>query len=147
MILQLASASNCGNRHNSTSFPFGIHLFKSFTRMIQCLALWLITLFGEVTGAGVSSSVTRRWHCLVESSVGTFRCIACQLCSFWCPVDCLFIFKTGNFTIRNQLSGSWIVDRKRCIYCGNCESVCPVVAINLVGSFPLHQRNLIEALA
>ena len=33
--------------------------------------------------------------------------------------------------VDKNINNIWIVDRKRCIYCGNCSNICPVIAIIL----------------
>lgn len=67
----------------------------------------------------------------------------CQLCSFWCPSDCIFI---GNTNYHRVLVNIWTIDRKRCIFCGNCTIVCPVNAISQNGTSPNITRVLTEVL-
>jgi len=83
---------------------------------------------GEIVFTALRNpNLPRKFHKLSESILSEFRCIGCQLCSFWCPVDCLNIAKSLSFRFRQQ---SWAIDRRRCIFCGNCAGICPVVAIN-----------------
>lgn len=80
-----------------------------------------------------SSVVTRRGHVLAESIYTEARCIACLLCIFSCPTDAIFILSSSKHFTR--LWQCWKLDRKRCIVCGQCTAVCPVVAITEKATF------------
>jgi len=58
------------------------------------------------------------------------RCVACGLCEFACPTDCISI-------VPGELEGAGIerypeafdIDMSRCMFCGLCEEACPEEAI------------------
>jgi NADH-quinone oxidoreductase subunit I len=67
---------------------------------------------------------------LVQLENGQPRCVACGLCEFACPTDCISI-------VPGELEGSGIerypeafdIDMSRCMFCGLCEEACPEEAI------------------
>ncbi len=67
---------------------------------------------------------------LVQLDNGQPRCVACGLCEFACPTDCITI-------IPGELEGAGIerypeafdIDMSRCMFCGLCEEACPEEAI------------------
>jgi NADH-quinone oxidoreductase subunit I len=67
---------------------------------------------------------------LVELDNGQPRCVACGLCEFACPTDCITI-------VPGELEGAGIerypeefdIDMSRCMFCGLCEEACPEEAI------------------
>jgi NADH-quinone oxidoreductase subunit I len=67
---------------------------------------------------------------LVQLDNGQPRCVACGLCEFACPTDCISI-------VPGELAGSRIerypeafdIDLSRCMFCGLCEEACPEEAI------------------
>jgi NADH-quinone oxidoreductase subunit I len=67
---------------------------------------------------------------LVELPGGQPRCVACGLCEFACPTDCISI-------VPGETSGAHIerypevfeIDMSRCMFCGLCEEACPEEAI------------------
>ena len=78
---------------------------------------------------------------LVQLDNGQPRCVACGLCEFACPTDCISI-------VPGELEGAGIerypeafdIDMSRCMFCGLCEEACPEEAIVMsrnveVGSF------------
>ena len=103
--------------------------------------------FGDTVSALMpSSAVARRSHVVAVSSLLGARCIACLLCVFACPADCIWVSFAGAGVWRGAVSG-WILDRKRCIVCGSCNAVCPVVAIaELTDARNLNGRTMIESL-
>ncbi len=58
------------------------------------------------------------------------RCVACGLCEFACPTDCISI-------VPGEIEGARIerypevfdIDMSRCMFCGLCEEACPEEAI------------------
>lgn len=67
---------------------------------------------------------------------GEERCVACNLCSVACPVDCINVVKAEDD------SGRWYpetfrINFSRCIYCGFCEEACPTYAIQLTPDFEM----------
>ncbi len=67
---------------------------------------------------------------LVQLDNGQPRCVACGLCEFACPTDCISI-------VPGELEGARIerypevfdIDISRCMFCGLCEEACPEEAI------------------
>ncbi len=67
---------------------------------------------------------------LVALDNGQPRCVACGLCEFACPTDCISI-------VAGELEGAGIerypeefdIDMSRCMFCGLCEEACPEEAI------------------
>ena len=67
---------------------------------------------------------------LVQLENGQPRCVACGLCEFACPTDCISI-------VPGELEGARIerypvafdIDMSRCMFCGLCEEACPEEAI------------------
>jgi len=67
---------------------------------------------------------------LVQLDDGKPRCVACGLCEFACPTDCISI-------VPGELEGRGIerypvafdIDMSRCMFCGLCEEACPEEAI------------------
>jgi len=75
-------------------------------------------------------SAFRGMPVLVQLDTGLPRCVACGLCEFACPTDCIRI-------VPGELEGSRIerypeafdIDMSRCMFCGLCEEACPEEAI------------------
>jgi len=67
---------------------------------------------------------------LVQLDNGQPKCVACGLCEFACPTDCISI-------VGGELESSGIerypevfdIDMSRCMFCGLCEEACPEEAI------------------
>jgi NADH-quinone oxidoreductase subunit I len=67
---------------------------------------------------------------LVQLENGLPKCVACGLCEFACPTDCITI-------VPGELEGAGIerypeqfdIDMSRCMFCGLCEEACPEEAI------------------
>ena len=67
---------------------------------------------------------------LVAMPSGEPRCVACGLCEFACPTDCISI-------VPGELESAAIerhpevfdIDMSRCMFCGLCEEACPEEAI------------------
>jgi NADH-quinone oxidoreductase subunit I len=67
---------------------------------------------------------------LVQLDDGRARCVACGLCEFACPTDCITI-------VPGELPDAGIqrypelfdIDMSRCMFCGLCEEACPEEAI------------------
>ena len=66
----------------------------------------------------------------VQPDNGQPKCVACGLCEFACPTDCITI-------VPGELIESGIeryplefdIDMSRCMFCGLCEEACPEEAI------------------
>jgi len=76
------------------------------------------------------SDAFRGMPVLVQLDNSQPKCVACGLCEFACPTDCISI-------VPGELEGSRIerypeafdIDMSRCMFCGLCEEACPEEAI------------------
>jgi NADH-quinone oxidoreductase subunit I len=75
---------------------------------------------------------------LVQLPNGEPRCVACGLCEFACPTDCISI-------VPGEIEGARIerypeafeIDMARCMFCGLCEEACPEEAIVMSREFEI----------
>jgi NADH-quinone oxidoreductase subunit I len=99
-------------------------------------------LFGFISGKSTAfvvqwpeqrldfSDAFRGQPVLVQLDSGKPKCVACGLCEFACPTDCITI-------VPGELVDSGIeryplefdIDMSRCMFCGLCEEACPEEAI------------------
>lgn len=67
---------------------------------------------------------------LVELDDGSPRCVACGLCEFACPTDCISIVPGETQGARiERFPEVFDIDLSRCMFCGLCEEACPEEAI------------------
>lgn len=67
---------------------------------------------------------------LVQLDNGQPKCVACGLCEFACPVDCISIVP-GELPDAGieRYPEAFDIDMSRCMFCGLCEEACPEEAI------------------
>ena len=67
---------------------------------------------------------------LVELDNGQPKCVACGLCEFACPTDCITILP-GELPEHGieRFPEVFDIDMSRCMFCGLCEEACPEEAI------------------
>jgi NADH-quinone oxidoreductase subunit I len=67
---------------------------------------------------------------LVQLDNGQPRCVACGLCEFACPTDCITILP-GELPDAGieRYPEEFDIDMSRCMFCGLCEEACPEEAI------------------
>lgn len=67
---------------------------------------------------------------LVALEDGAPRCVACGLCEFACPSDCIEIVSRELEGGRSERApATFEIDMSRCMFCGLCEEACPEEAI------------------
>jgi NADH-quinone oxidoreductase subunit I len=67
---------------------------------------------------------------LVQLDNGQPKCVACGLCEFACPTDCISIVPGELETSRiERYPEAFDIDMSRCMFCGLCEEACPEEAI------------------
>lgn len=66
---------------------------------------------------------------LVQMDNGKERCVACGLCEWACPVDCIHIDPAETTDAIERYPKVFDIDMGRCMYCGLCEEACPEEAI------------------
>ena len=67
------------------------------------------------------------------------RCIACDLCAKACPVDCIYIDKSGPRKIDKKtdtVTGGgellrFAIDYSKCMFCALCTEPCPTLCIHM----------------
>jgi NADH-quinone oxidoreductase subunit I len=80
----------------------------------------------------VYSERFRGRHRLMQREDGTPRCVACQMCSTYCPADCIHITAAESpDPAIEKYPAIFDIDLLRCVYCGLCEEACPCDAIRL----------------
>nr|ATQ37476.1 NADH dehydrogenase subunit 8 [Diplonema sp. ATCC 50224] len=75
-----------------------------------------------------SIATVRGEHVLTVDAAGQCACIACKLCSTWCPANAIVV-TTGWTTRSTRNSTEYLLCTARCIYCGWCEVCCPTTCI------------------
>ena len=80
----------------------------------------------------VYSDRFRGRHRLTQREDGSPKCVACQMCSTYCPADCIEIVGAEHTDPEiEKYPLTFEIDLLRCVYCGLCEEACPCDAIRL----------------
>ena len=66
---------------------------------------------------------------LVALENGKTKCVACGLCEFACPTDCISIVPGEISDAIERYPKIFDIDMSRCMFCGLCEESCPEEAI------------------
>ena len=66
---------------------------------------------------------------LVALEDGEPKCVACGLCEFACPTDCISIVPGETEAGIERHPEIFDIDMSRCMFCGLCEEACPEEAI------------------
>lgn len=76
------------------------------------------------------SDAFRGMPVLVQLDNGQPKCVACGLCEFACPTDCISIVPGEIESSRiERYPVAFDIDMSRCMFCGLCEEACPEEAI------------------
>lgn len=66
------------------------------------------------------------------------KCIACELCAKACPVDCIYIEKSGPRKIDKATGKAvggqllrYAIDYQKCMFCAFCTEPCPTDCIHM----------------
>ncbi len=104
------------------------HFFRNLRGFITGKSTAVVVQFPEETVD--YPDAFRGMPVLVQLDNGQPKCVACGLCEFACPTDCISI-------VPGELEGAGIerypvafdIDMSRCMFCGLCEEACPEEAI------------------
>ena len=78
---------------------------------------------------------------LTRDPEGGERCVACQLCSAACPVDCISMQPAEGEHGRRY--AEWFrINFSRCIFCGLCAEACPTLAIQMTPDYEICTRDV-----
>ena len=85
---------------------------------------------------------------------GKPKCVACGLCEFACPTDCITIIPGETSAAIERIPEVFDIDMSRCMFCGLCEEACPEEAIVMSrdvelagyerGSMQFHLKDLLR---
>ncbi len=80
----------------------------------------------------------RGHHILTTRPDGSVRCVACYLCAWACPAECIHI-EAGEHPDVNieKYPLVYEIDMLRCIFCGYCVDACPEEAIIMSNNYDM----------
>ena len=80
---------------------------------------------------------------LTRDPDGGERCVACQLCSAACPVDCISM-QAAEAEDGRRYAVWFRINFSRCIYCGLCTEACPTMAIQTTADYEICNREVLN---
>jgi NADH-quinone oxidoreductase subunit I len=130
-------------RHEKLGFLERLYLPMILRGLFVTSAHFFRNLRGFVTGRNRTDFVVqypeerldypdafRGMPALVQLPDGSPRCVACGLCEFACPTDCISIVPGETEGARIERTPEvFEIDMSRCMFCGLCEEACPEEAI------------------
>ena len=87
-------------------------------------------------------------HQLNRHPDGLEKCVGCELCSWACPADAIYVQGDSNvegdrFSPGERYGRVYQINYLRCIFCGLCIEACPTRALTMTHEFDLadHTRE------
>jgi len=131
------------NRHEKTGFVERLYIPMIVKGLAVTSRHFFSNLRGFVTGKNRTDFVVqypeervdypdafRGMPVLVQLDNGQPKCVACGLCEFACPTDCISIVPGEIEESRiERYPEAFDIDMSRCMFCGLCEEACPEEAI------------------
>ncbi|HEX5761150.1 MAG TPA: NADH-quinone oxidoreductase subunit I [Thermoanaerobaculia bacterium] len=84
----------------------------------------------------------RGHHILTTRPDGSVRCVACYLCAWACPAECIQIEAAEHPDVNiEKYPVVYEIDMLRCIFCGYCVDACPEEAIIMSNNYDMAYFN------
>jgi len=105
----------------------GLHFFQNLWGYIRGRKRTFVVQYPEER---VDHADAFRGHpVLVALTSGKPKCVACGLCEFACPTDCITIIPAETEDGIERIPRIFDIEMSRCMFCGLCEEACPEEAI------------------